>query len=144
MPNNTDPTQIKTRPVRIGVAGLSHGHVRWLLTRPPQGDIEIVGISEPDSALAQRSAEEFGFNPKLIFNNLEAMLEAAKPEVVAAFGSIYEHLAVVQACAPRGIHVMVEKPLAVSLEHALAMQALARQHQIHLLTNYETTWYASV
>jgi predicted dehydrogenase len=36
---------------------------------------------------------------------------------------------------------MVEKPLAVSLEHARKMEALAREHDIHLLTNYETTWY---
>jgi predicted dehydrogenase len=40
-----------------------------------------------------------------------------------------------------GIHVMVEKPLGVSLEHAQKMAALARKHGIHLLTNYETTWY---
>jgi predicted dehydrogenase len=71
------------------------------------------------------------------------MFEATKPEGVAAFGSIVEHLAVVQAAAPRGIHVMVEKPLAVSLEHAKKMQALAEMHGIELLTNYETTWYPS-
>jgi predicted dehydrogenase len=38
---------------------------------------------------------------------------------------------------------MVEKPLAVSLAHAQAMQQLARKHKILLLTNYETTWYGS-
>ena len=38
---------------------------------------------------------------------------------------------------------MVEKPLAVSLDHARRMAALAREHGIHLLTNYETTWYGS-
>jgi predicted dehydrogenase len=37
----------------------------------------------------------------------------------------------------------VEKPLAVSWEHAQKMLALAKQYKIHLLTNYETTWYAS-
>ncbi len=38
---------------------------------------------------------------------------------------------------------MVEKPLAVSMQHAARMDSLARQHGIHLITNYETTWYAS-
>ncbi len=38
---------------------------------------------------------------------------------------------------------MVEKPLAVSLEHAKAMAELARKNDIVLLTNYETTWYSS-
>lgn len=71
------------------------------------------------------------------------MLEAVKPEAVVAFGSIYEHLAVVESCAPKGIHVMVEKPLAASLDHAIKMEALAKQHSIYLLTNYETSWYAT-
>jgi hypothetical protein len=54
------------------------------------------------------------------------MLEAVKPEAVCAFGSIYDHLGVVEACAPRQIQVMVEKPLAVSLEHAEKMAGLVR------------------
>jgi predicted dehydrogenase len=71
------------------------------------------------------------------------MLDKAKPEAVLAFNSIYEHLETVQQCAPRKIHVMVEKPLAVSMEHAKQMEALAKQNNIQLLTNYETTWYGS-
>ena len=66
-----------------------------------------------------------------------------KVEAVTAFGTIYEHLEVVEEAAPRGIHVMVEKPLAVNLEHARRMEELAKKHNIHLLTNYETTWYPS-
>jgi predicted dehydrogenase len=38
---------------------------------------------------------------------------------------------------------MVEKPLAVNMEHASKMLSLAKKHGIHLLTNYETTWYGS-
>jgi len=71
------------------------------------------------------------------------MLDKTKPEVVVAYGSIYDHLSVVEACAPRGIHVMVEKPLAVNNKHAEIMAELARKHGIHLLTNYETTWYST-
>lgn len=71
------------------------------------------------------------------------MLDKLKPQAVVAFGSIYEHLQVVEACAPRGIHVMVEKPLAVSVDHARKMEALAKKHNILLLTNYETSWYPS-
>src|SRR5215208_7020029 len=72
---------------------------------------------------------------------LKKMLDAVKPDAVVAFGSIFEHMAVVEACAPRHIHVMVEKPLAVSLAHALRMEALAKKYGIHILTNYETSWY---
>src|SRR5262249_32362598 len=70
-----------------------------------------------------------------------SMLDAVKPETVVAFGSIYEHMAVVEACAPRGIHVMVEKPLAATLQQALRMDFLVKKYHIHLLTNFETSWY---
>jgi predicted dehydrogenase len=132
-----------TTPVRTAIAGLSHGHVIWILRKWQRSDMEIVGFWEPDRALAERYAERFGFPLELVYSDLDAMLDATKPEAVCAFGSIYEHLQVVEACAPRKIHVMVEKPLAVSLEHAERMAALARAHGIHLITNYETTWYAS-
>ncbi|OGX81057.1 Gfo/Idh/MocA family protein [Hymenobacter coccineus] len=130
-------------PVRVGVAGLTHAHVHGILGRAKRGDLEIVGIAEPNRALAERLAKQYGFSMKLVYSSLDEMLKKTKPEAVTAFGSIYEHLAVVQACAPRGIHVMVEKPLAVSVDHARQMAALATKHHIHLLTNYETTWYGS-
>lgn len=130
-------------PVRVGVAGLTHTHVHWILGRADRGDIQLVGIAEPNTELAKRYLEQHGLPLSLLFHTLEEMLEKTRPEAVTAFGSIYDHLAVVQACAPRGIHVMVEKPLAVSLDHARQMQMLAKKHNIELLTNYETTWYAT-
>lgn len=139
MPN----TNKLTPPVGVAVAGMTHGHVDGLLRRPAGGDIEIVGLSEADSAVAQRYCAQYNLDPDRIYPDLERLLDATTPEVVVAFGSIYEHLRVVEICAPRGIHVMVEKPLAVSMEHARRMADLARRHNVHLLTNYETTWYAS-
>jgi predicted dehydrogenase len=131
------------KPVRVVVAGLTHDHVHWILGREDRGDIEIVGIAEPNRDLARRYAERHGLSMDLVHDDLEALLDRTRPDAVCAFGTIREHLAVVEACAPRGIHVMVEKPLAVSLDHARRMARLAREHGIHLLTDYETTWYGS-
>lgn len=127
--------------LRLAVAGVTHGHVSWILNRKNKTDILLVGIYEPNTVLADKYAKQFGLNKDLFYTDLKKMLDAVKPEAVVAFGSIYEHLAVVESCAPRGIHVMVEKPLAVSLDHALRMQTLAKKHNILLLTNYETSWY---
>ena len=132
-----------TPPVRVGVAGLTHAHVHGLLGRARRGDIIVVGIAEPNRELARRFAQQYGLSMDLVYPTLEEMLAKTKPEAVTAFGSIYEHLGVVQACAPKGIHVMVEKPLAVNMDHARQMAELAQKHHIHLLTNYETTWYGS-
>ena len=71
------------------------------------------------------------------------MLEHIKPDAVLAYNAIADHLAVVEACAPKGVSVMVEKPLATTVKQAERMKALVDQYHIHLLTNYETTWYSS-
>lgn len=134
-------SQTKTEPLKIGIVGLSHSHVHWILGRPQQNDIEIVGIVEPNLDLAKRYAEIYKYKMDMVFPDMESMIAAKHPEAVTAFGSIYDHLKVVETCAPKGIHIMVEKPLAVSVEHAKKMQQLAQKHKVQLLTNYETTWY---
>lgn len=131
------------KPVKVGVVGLTHSHVHWIFGRGDRGDIEVVGIVEPNQDLAKRFASQYGFAMEMVYESMEAMAEAVEVDAVTAFGSIYEHLAVVQTFAPLGVHVMVEKPLAVSVKHAREMETLAKKYNIHLLTNYETTWYAS-
>jgi predicted dehydrogenase len=130
----------KEVPLRVGVVGLTHTHVHWILGSEVN-DIEIVGIVEPNGDLAKRYLDMYGLSMDLVYDTMDEMIKKTKPEAVAAFGTIYDHLKVVETCAPKGIHVMVEKPLAVSLDHAKKMKSLAEKHDIHLLTNYETTWY---
>ena len=136
-----DPVQPK--PLRVAVIGLVHTHVHWILGRENKGDIELVGIAESNRSLAEKYSKQHGYSMSLVYNTMEEMIEKTKPEAVLAFNTIYDHLKVVEYCAPKGIHVMVEKPLAVSNEHVAKMLALAKKYNIHLLTNYETTWYGS-
>lgn len=132
-----------SKPLRVGVIGLVHTHVHWILGRADRGDIEIVGIVEPNRELALKYSKQHGYSMNLVFGSMEEMIQKTNPEAVTAFNTIYDHLKVVEYCAPKGIHVMVEKPLAVSWEHAKKMIELAEKHEIFLLTNYETSWYPS-
>ncbi len=134
---------VRQKPLRVGIVGLVHTHVHWILGRENRGDIEIVGIAEPSRKLAEAYSKQHGYNMNLVYSSMEEMIEKVKPDAVLAFNTIYDHLKVVEYCAPLGIHVMVEKPLAVSMDHAEKMLALAKKYRIHLLTNYETTWYGS-
>ena len=138
-----EPYVYEGEPLRVGVIGLVHTHVHWILGREKHGDIEIVGIVEPNRDVAQQYSEQHGYSMDIVFDSMEEMIAATKPTAVTAFNRIYDHLEVVEYCAPRGIHIMVEKPLAVNWEHAQQMAALAREHEIELLTNYETSWYGS-
>lgn len=136
-------TASAAEPFRIGVAGVTHDHLNGVVSQLRQGDIQVVGVWEPDERYLHSNSLTRLVPENLFYSDLGKMLDETRPEAVVAYGSIKEHLAVVKACAPRGIHVMVEKPLATTFEEAKEMEALAKKHGILLLTNYETTWYAS-
>jgi predicted dehydrogenase len=130
-------------PLRVGVAGLNHDHVRGLMDNYKKGNVIILGIAESDAQLVQRYKQAYHLPDSLFFISVASMLEHIHPDAVLAYNPISDHLAVVEACAPKGISVMVEKPLAVSVKQADRIAALADQYHIRVLTNYETTWYAS-
>ena len=139
------PFVFQAKPVRVGIAGMTHGHVGQVYTaiKKPQQDVIIVGFAEPNKELAMSLLKKQNLPDSLWFPSLEALISKTKPEAIAAFNSIYEHLEVVKVCAPKGIHVIVEKPLAVNMDHLNQMNAIVAKHPIHLLTNFETTWYPS-
>jgi len=132
---------VTEKPIRLAIAGMTHAHIAFILGRKDKGDFVLSGVYEPNNELALRLSKRYNFSPDLIYNDLGKMLDKVKPEAVVAFGSVYEHMAVVEACAPRGINVMVEKPLATNVKHAERMAALAHKYNIQLLTDYETSWY---
>lgn len=131
------------KKLRLGVAGLTHGHVVWILERADDGDLDLVGIAEPDKALAEKYFAKYKLPMSLWFPSVAEMLDKTKPEAVTTFTSTFDHLAVIKECAKRKVHVMVEKPLAVSVDHAKQIQELARANNIQVITNYETTWYGT-
>ena len=142
-PNQKPPLPFDSdSPVRVGIDGLTHDHIHGLLrninNRP---DIQLVGIAESNADLVERLSKQYNFDRSIVYNDVTEMVEKANVEGVFAFNSIYEHLNTVEVCAPRGIHVMVEKPLAVSSKHARRIEQLAKRYGIHVLTNYETSWY---
>ncbi|MCU0324945.1 MAG: Gfo/Idh/MocA family oxidoreductase [Spirosomaceae bacterium] len=129
--------------VRMGIVGMTHDHVNGILYHPKHEGMLLVGFAEPNKELAMKLLKNANLPDSLWFGSLEEMIAKAKPEAVCDFRSTYEHLETVEKCAPRKIHVMVEKPLAVNLEHAKKIESLATKHGINIITNYETTWYAS-
>ena len=137
-------TAAAQNPLRLAIAGLVHGHADGFFRAVKnRAGVQIVGIFEPDLELQRKYAQRYGFGSDLLFSDLGDMLERAKPEAVASFTSTYDHPMVVEACAPRHIHVMMEKPLAVGMEHAHAIERAASRGGIQVIVNYETTWYPS-
>lgn len=132
------------QPLRVAIVGLVHDHVAGFLAQLPRHpDVELVGIAEPDPALQEKYEKKYGLAASLFFNDPGPMIEQRHPDALLAYTSIADHRRVVEIGARYGISVMVEKPLTLSLDDALAIRTLAREKHIHVLVNYETTWYAS-
>ena len=129
-------------PVRLGIIGLTHSHVGGVLNDKNKPYV-IAGIVEPNKQLAERMSKRFGFSMDIVYPTMQELYDKQHPEAVACFNATYYHQDVVRFFAPKKVHIMVEKPLATSSEQAREMADLAARYQIHLLTNYETTWYGS-
>jgi predicted dehydrogenase len=139
-------------PLKVGIVGLVHDHVAGffhggalapaggILSRP---DVEVVGIVEPDQKLFDKYAHRYHLAPSLHFASIAAMSAAAHPQVALVFTAPSEHRRVVEECAAVGIHVMMEKPLAFTYDDALAIERAAARGKIHVLVDFETSWYAS-
>ena len=128
-------------PLRLAIAGLVHDHVYGLLGElPRRKDIALVGIAEPNTQLAAKYVARYHLQPSIIYTDIEKMLDETKPQAVVAYTSTFDHLQVTQVCAAHGIDVMMEKPMAVSNEHAAAIAEAAKKAGIHVLVNYQSTW----
>lgn len=135
--------QLSAQQLRVVVAGLNHDHIHGILNQYNKGLVNIVGIAEPDKQLQQKYSKRYHLPDSLFFTDLKQLVVQKKPDAVLGYNAVANHLDIVEICAPLGIPVMVEKPLAATLAQARKIELLANKYHIKVLTNYETTWYAS-
>ena len=129
--------------IRVVIAGLNHDHIHNILHEYKDGKVIVVGIVEPSRQLQLKFSKQYQLPDSLFYTDLKQLLIAKKPDAVLGYNAVADHLAIVQICAPLGVPVMVEKPLAATLQQAKQIEALSLKYKVKVLTNYETTWYSS-
>lgn len=131
-------------PLRLGMVGLVHGHAAGFLSRyRTRTDVALVAIAEADRDVASRYIKQFSLDPTIVHTTADELLDKARPEGVVVFTSTSDHLKVVDACVRRRVPVMMEKPLATTMDQARAIERMASAAGVPVLVNYETTWYPS-
>jgi glucose-fructose oxidoreductase len=131
-------------PVRVAIVGLEHGHVTGFLHAfPQQNDAELVGIVDPNADLRAKYEQQYHLDHALFYPTIDALLAEKHPQALLVYTSIGEHRRIIEQAAAHHLDVMVEKPLTLSLDDALAIRKAARTAHTHVLVNYETTWYSS-
>jgi predicted dehydrogenase len=128
----------------IAIIGLVHSHVWGYLGKIAKGETpaKLLAIAEANPELVAEGRKAAGAAVPF-YSDYKKMLDEQKPAIVWAFVENNRHLEIVQACAPRKIHVIFEKPLASTYKDALAIQALAKKHNIRVMTNYQMAWWSA-
>lgn len=126
---------------RVGIASLVHDHIWGELEhwkRLPS--VEIVAAGDVNLDLRERVAKAI---PGIqTFDSWQAMLEAVGDslDVVQVASENNRHADIVEAAAKRGLHVVVEKPMAATLAQAERMVRATKAAGVQLLVNWPSAW----
>ena len=128
---------------RIAFIGLRHhitfSHLAKIL-QGKSGPVKLVAIAETEPELIAE-ARRLGAADVPLYDDYNKMLDETKPDIVWGFVENNRHLEVMQACAPRKIHVIFQKPLASTYQDALAIRALSQAHGTQVMVNFDMAFY---
>jgi len=128
-----------SQPVRVGVigaGGLGHHHIRIL--RDLQGP-DFAGFYEER---ADRAAQVAGELAVRAFDSLDALLDAV--DAVTIVVPTPAHFAVAERVLSRGIHALIEKPIAATLDEADELLRLAALHGALVQTGHVERFNSAV
>jgi len=121
-------------PVRVAVLGtgaISRRHVEGHRA----AGAEIVAVCDVDADSLERRANEWGVDRR--YRDYHAMFEDGGFDVVSIAAPTAVHHPATLAAAAHGVHVLVEKPIALSLELADEMIAACREAGVLLQVNHQ-------
>jgi predicted dehydrogenase len=103
------------KAVLVGCGGIG---ATWLKPAKEIPGLQIVGLVDLVEASARRRAVEFDLPEAVVGENLEAVLDATRPDIVFDCTVPEAHTYTTLTALLRGCHVLGEKPLADTMEHA--------------------------
>jgi phthalate 4,5-cis-dihydrodiol dehydrogenase len=124
-------------PLKLGVIGLGRAFTLMLPTFATHPLIAMVAASDPRSDARERFASDFGAKA---YEDAEAL--CADPQVQAVYvASPHQfHLDHVKLAAAHGKHVLVEKPMALTIEDGREMIGVAKKCGIQLLVGHSHSY----
>ncbi|PWB60141.1 MAG: oxidoreductase [Bradyrhizobiaceae bacterium] len=113
----------------IGVGVMGSNHARVLSELP---GVTLVGIADPERPRRDFISQVLGCEA---FADLDALL-AAGVDAVSIAAPTHLHHDIAIACARRGIHILVEKPIASNVAEARAIVTAARHAGVTLMVGH--------
>lgn len=122
--------KIKVAVVGAGSMGVNHLRV---LRDFETDQLELVGLAEELEPVLQRAASRFHVTG---YTDYRQMIEKTHPDLVAVVVPTHLHFEVAAYALERGIHILLEKPMASTLNEAYTLITLAREHRVKLAVGH--------
>ncbi len=124
--------QHKRQPLGIGIVGLGRFGQFLLAAYEEMKEVKVSAVCDAD----QHRARAFTSKNTKIYEKFEDMLEDPEVAVVVIATPPYLHATMAVQAAQAGKHVVVEKPLAISLKEAETLIEAASQSGVLLTVDY--------
>jgi phthalate 4,5-cis-dihydrodiol dehydrogenase len=129
------------RRLRVGVAGLGRAFTLMLPTFAAHPGVQLVAAADPRGEARARFATDFSART---YESVEQLCDDPDVEAIYVATPHQHHAAHVIAAAAAGKHVLVEKPLAVTLAEAQAMVAAAESAGVTLVVGHSHSFDAPI
>lgn len=129
------------RKLRLGVAGLGRAFTLMLPTLIADARVELVAAADPRPEATGRFAQEFGAR---VYGSVEALCADSEVEAVYIATPHQFHAEHVEVAAARGKHVLVEKPMAITLDECRRMIDAAERANIRLIVGHSHSFDAPI
>jgi UDP-N-acetylglucosamine 3-dehydrogenase len=114
----------------IGVGAMGHHHARVYWEMP---DVELVGVADTDVQGAETIARRYGTRA---YADYRWLLDEQAPEAVTIAVPTVDHREVALEAVARGIHLLIEKPIAFTLDEGREIIAAAAQAGVQLMVGH--------
>lgn len=119
-----------TRVAVIGVGSMGKNHARVYSELP---GVELIAVADENAANAAAVGNAYGAK---VYTDYRALLEKEKPEAVSIAVPTALHEVVALAALEAGAHILVEKPIAATLEEGRRIIAAAARHNRCLMVGH--------
>jgi predicted dehydrogenase len=131
-------------PVRIVQVGAGAMGRAWLHALRDSTDVELVGLVDLDTDLAERAAAEEGVAPVAIGTSVAEVATRSGADAVVNVTVPRAHLPVSTEALFAGLPVLCEKPIAPTVAEALVLAATAEASGRLLMTSQSRRYYAAI
>ena len=127
--------------IRIGVAGLGRAFALMSPTLAADSRVRMVAAADPRPEALEQFETDFRGRG---YSSVEELCADPAVQVVYVATPHQFHAAHATAAAAAGKHILVEKPMALTIDECRAMTAAARKHGVHLVVGHSHSFDAPI